>query len=59
MIILYKAAELLCKMKRLCNTTNNKNFDIKLWQISSNKTLCTLNFQNVALSIIRCKENWL
>lgn len=55
----YKVAKSLCEVMELCNTTDEKNINAKFWQFCVNRMLYAPKFWDVALLIIRCKENWL
>lgn len=38
---------------------NYKDFGIMFWQLCLERIFCIPNFQNVILTIIKCKKNWL
>lgn len=69
---LYKAIRLSCeltkpckavwfsyKVTQLCNISDDKNVSAKPLQPCVGKFSCALKFKNVALSMIKYKENWL
>lgn len=56
---LFKAVKLLYKLTKSCNTTDDKGFDAKLWQLCVDRIPYDSKFQNVALSIIGYEENYL
>lgn len=54
---LCKTARLLYKLIELYYIIDNKSFGTKPWWLCASRISYALKFQNVALSMIRCKKN--